>query len=184
MSNDAAAGGGQASLRGQTASPSNLLGDAIKTPPPKPLSPAPWREYTNRTKACNRSALEHSFTEGYGRPAPSAPKGRNAPENAPRQAGSVPGRRPGARQGLLPGRVRTVLLRRLAPARPWVAPQPPSREALVQAWATGFSAFGFACADLEYPYDLTADIATSRSSRCGGRPACGTRCASACLQSS
>jgi N-methylhydantoinase A/acetone carboxylase beta subunit len=32
------------------------------------------------------------------------------------------------------------------------------RDVLVPAWAAGFSAFGCACADLEYRYDLTVDI--------------------------
>jgi acetone carboxylase beta subunit len=34
----------------------------------------------------------------------------------------------------------------------------PYRDVLVPAWAAGFSAFGCACADLEYRYDLTIDL--------------------------
>jgi acetone carboxylase, beta subunit len=34
----------------------------------------------------------------------------------------------------------------------------PYRDVLVPAWAAGFSAFGCACADLEYRYDYTVDV--------------------------
>jgi acetone carboxylase, beta subunit len=34
----------------------------------------------------------------------------------------------------------------------------PYRDVLVPAWAAGFSAFGCACADLEYRYDVTIDL--------------------------
>lgn len=44
----------------------------------------------------------------------------------------------------------------------------PYRDVLVPAWAAGFSAFGCACADLEYRYDYTVDVpilATPESKR-------------------